>query len=172
MKLLLFLVILVVVLTVADGQKSSKKPDEKTTKPPRTTQAKRTSKKPSEETTRTSETTTKKTEITFGDFKDKYNKTYDTKEKEVEAEKNFNRSKKIVDSHNSDPKRTYDQKVNSMADLSAQEFKRTRTGMKPRINATKTETLKSTKKVQTKLGPPPVNVTLGKSIPLNYDLTR
>lgn len=175
MKLLLVLAIFIAIFAFALGQTTPKKDKNKDDEKPKPTQ-KGKPQEPQQSTTKTPESTTKKTEMTFSDFKENYNKTYTNKEAEKEAEKNFNAAKGKIDAHNSNPKKRYSQKINEMADLSPEEFRRTRLGGNKDTNTTsKSDTvskrMKNVQSAQKNYGVT-LNETVAKAMPQNYDLRR
>jgi Cathepsin propeptide inhibitor domain (I29) len=170
MKIGLLIVIVLAVSALSIAQTTSKKFRENQnetskTNQPTTTKAQKMKVNVSELTTKTPELTTTKNEITFDEFKKKHNKTYKTKEAETEAEKTFKASKAKIDKHNSDPKRTYSQGINAMADVSNEKFKKTRLGMSPmKGNATKSHKYSKSAKLESS--------GYKKSAPDSFDLTR
>jgi KDEL-tailed cysteine endopeptidase len=72
----------------------------------------------------------------FNKWKSQYGKNYQKKDEkdkktEIAARKNFEKNVAAINKHNSDPKATYKQKANSHADMTQEEFERTRCGYKP-----------------------------------------
>jgi Cathepsin propeptide inhibitor domain (I29) len=69
----------------------------------------------------------------FKKWKDRYNKSYQKKDGKTEAaaRKNFEKNVAAINKHNNDPNATYKQKANSHADMTQEEFERTRCGYKP-----------------------------------------
>jgi Cathepsin propeptide inhibitor domain (I29) len=69
----------------------------------------------------------------FNKWKDRYDKSYQKKDGKTEAaaRKNFEKNVAAINKHNNDPDATYKQKANSHADMTQEEFERTRCGYKP-----------------------------------------
>jgi hypothetical protein len=139
----------------ADTKESTKKPE-----PTKSQQKKPTLKE-----------TMKKNEMTFNEFKEKFNKTYTSKDVEAEAEKNFKATKAKVDKHNSDSETKYMQGINAMADISTEKFKKTRLGMRGANSTKMLKNFKKSKNVHESLGKF-FNATLKKAMEETLDLRR
>jgi Cathepsin propeptide inhibitor domain (I29) len=69
----------------------------------------------------------------FNSWKERYAKSYSKNDgkNETVAQQNFKKNVAAINKHNSDPEATYKQKVNSHADMTKEEFEKTRCGYKP-----------------------------------------
>jgi Cathepsin propeptide inhibitor domain (I29) len=187
MKYRLLIAIIFAVSALAVAQNSSKTPTPKGNRKLKsedsmsTTKQKMKTKYPSQPSTQSQKATAQeaskpvmmKSEMTFNDFKAKFNKTYETKEAEVEAERNFISTKAKVDSHNSQPKRKYVQGVNSMADISQEKFYKSKLGLSPK-KSNDTKSSEDSKKMKKFQRNHTNTLTAGykQSMPDSLDLTR
>jgi hypothetical protein len=114
---------------------------------------------------------TSDSEMNFSDFKQKFNKTYSSKQEEQNAQKIFNEKKAKIAKHNSNPNNTYRQGINSMSDISDEELQRTRTGFNGDNITAPTEESEGAfnKKIAKRAVVPEVNL---KNAPINHDLRR